>query len=697
MGFTGGEESLAKMAVTAERLRINIDSIFDVAEKARTIEGAMDMAAELQLAGGSFAAINPMDLLAAARKGPKEMGDILTKMGGDIGAWVEDKNGNPEFQFDPVDSDRLRMVAKSTGMELDDLTKMIQKNAEDNRKADFMPDMQLKEVLGPDGNPLDKDMMNNMLLDAVDVNGKALKGGLLDEMGVKSLEDMTADQANMFIEKKVADLKTIEEQAKANQSFQDSVTAFTDSILNLFTIFEPFISVLTWFIQGINKMPIWGKAIVGGFVAAFTLFGTSVGAFITQGIGSFAKSVASFGKSAFDFVKNMASSDTWKSAGSSITDKLKGAFTKGGKDPISDGLKKGGDIAGDKSMSTKGGKEKAGFLQGLSKGIQSFGKVKMKDLLKFAASLAIIGGAIVGFTYALASAGGEASMAQWVNAGAALILLGGSVYLMSKVFGSIDMGNLVKGALAMVLVGASLIPFAFAAQMLTDVDWMSVLAGIGIMALVVLGLMGLGALLMGPQILFLLVGVATLIAVGASLLIASIGLLAAGEAFEKLSGINWDGFSGMGTALLSIIPGLLAFSLASMMFLNPLTILGIIAMTGTLGALAMVMVPLASSLDLGANGLDRFANGLEKLQKAANNLDFEKLESLRDLSTSLAVGSVGGGVMGDTVDKIAEAILKLSSTGGGGGKGGTQKIQIDLKLNGRDLQQIIVDDTSIVT
>ena len=82
MGFTGGEKSLAKMAVTAERLKMNMDETFDMAKRARSIEGAMDMAAELQLAGGSFSNINPMDLLAAARKGPEELQKILTKMGG---------------------------------------------------------------------------------------------------------------------------------------------------------------------------------------------------------------------------------------------------------------------------------------------------------------------------------------------------------------------------------------------------------------------------------------------------------------------------------------------------------------------------------------------------------------------------------------------------------------------------------------
>jgi hypothetical protein len=66
MGFAGGEKSLAKMVITAQKLNMNVDEIFDVAKKARTIEGAMEMASELQLAGGSFANINPMDLFAAA-------------------------------------------------------------------------------------------------------------------------------------------------------------------------------------------------------------------------------------------------------------------------------------------------------------------------------------------------------------------------------------------------------------------------------------------------------------------------------------------------------------------------------------------------------------------------------------------------------------------------------------------------------
>ena len=129
-----------------------------------------------------------------------------------------------------------------------------------------------------------------------------------------------------------------------------------------------------------------------------------------------------------------------------------------------------------------------------------------------------------------------------------------------------NLANVAKGALALALVGASLIPFAIAAQIMTGVDWLSVLAGVGVIALVVLGLIGIGAMLSSPLGLFLAVGVVALIGIGAGLLIASVGLLAAGAAFDKLAQVNWGALSEMGSALMSSVPGLMAFSIASMAF-----------------------------------------------------------------------------------------------------------------------------------
>jgi hypothetical protein len=716
MGFTGGEDSLTKMVMTAERLRMNVDEIFDVAKRARTIEGAMDMAAELQLAGGSFAQINPMDLLSAARKGPEELQKILTQMGGDIGSWNEETG---EFQFDPVDVDRLQIVADATGQSMDSIQKMIQKNAEDAKKADFMPDLALGEVMGPDGKPLDQDMMNNMLKDSVDIDGNIIEGSMLDKAGITDIKDLTSEQANSIIQDHVNKQASLEEQARQNQSFNDSITAFKDAIMNLFVVFQPFIDILTEFIQGINQMGPVAKGLVAalvGFVMIAPKLAMAMQAF--KGLGGGIKGMLGGGKGGGG---------------------LGGAMKQG---------MGGAEQSAGSGLDGKAGEAQKGFFTKLAEGIKKFGEVSIKDILKFGLALGIIGLAITGFMYAL-SMTGDPSLSQFVGAAASLLILGGAMFMLSKI--KVDTKSLLKMSLAMAIVGAALIPFAYAAQMMIGVDWLSVLAGVGILALIMAGLVLIGIMLTGPQIIALLIAAAALAIVGLALLafgfamvqfatatqmmqgmsfdwmyelafamilagpllllggimlglaapflfIGALALYPLVELAERASAVDWNAFSMMGDALMGLVPSLLAFGFAGLMFFNPILMLGMLAMIGTLAGLAVVMLPLAESLPAAAEGLNSMAEGLERLMEAANSLDFEKLEALRSLSWSMAIAGIGGGIMGDSINKIAEALAKLAKIGDGGGSGGgNKKIEINLKLNGRDLQSIIVDDTEIVS
>ena len=680
MGFQGGEKSLARLAAKAEQMRMSIDSAFDMSEKARSIEGALDMAAELQLAGGSFSNINPMDLLAAARKGPEEMQKILSKMGSDIGKFNEDGT----FDIDAVDSDRLRMVAEATGVKFEDLRNGIQKTAEDAKK--FAKIGVMDNML--DGlNEADKEMAKSSISQMMKIGegGKiefVASSDMAKRMGIESLEELQTLNSTDLKKKMEEDKKTLEEENERNQSLAKSWDNFINGLMALGSILQPVLEGLTRFIQGMTsifqEVASWGdgfgKYLLGGLMAAFLLFGTSVGTFVAQGIGGFAKSVMSFGKAILNP----------KGAISGMIDKVKNKF----KESIP-----GSDIAGDKNMTPAAGQAKKGFLMGLADGIKQFGKkVEMTDLLKFAASMAIIGTAIIGFGYAMTQIGGEAGIAQMVTAAVSLGLLMGSIWILSKIAGKVDMDDILKGALAMVLVGASLVPFAFAAQMLTGVDWMSVLAGIGILALVVLGLMELGALMMMGPILFLSVGVDILIAVGAGLAIAAAGLLLSATAFQQLGAIDWNAFSGMGAALMAVVPGMLGFSLAAMAFANPISLIGLMFMAMALSGLVLIMAPLAASLSLGADSLDRFAAGLEKLSAAADKLSLEKLEKLKELSDSMATASAGGAIA------AAMANMANAASGGGGGNESNEprKLEIAIKLNGRDIQAQVVRDSAII-
>lgn len=700
MGFKGGEESLTRMVATAERLRINVDEIFDVAKKARTIEGAMDMAAELQLAGGSFANIDPMSLLAAARKGPEELKKILTQMGGDIGRF----NDEGVFEIDAIDADRLQMVADSTGMSVDSLTKMIQKNAEDSKKLNMFQGTLdgLEEA--------DKALVGSGISDMLKISKDGsiefdVDSDMAKRMGIDSLEELQSMSAEDIKKKMEADAKTLEEQAAANKSFSDSLDSFKQSLLNIFIQFQPILSFLTdainFLVDVFSTLPNSGKLLVGGLVGAFVLFGTNVGMLITQGVGKFVsgiweftKGVKGFAKSSWDFIKNISNKETWKMVGDKIGGTLKKSFIpKGGKnakgvvDSITSATKPLSDTAGAASK-TVADATAAKANSEISK------KIDMSGLLKFSAAMALIGLAVASFGYGINKLGGIQIIDILYNGMLTIGLLAAAVWGISKI--KIGVNGIIQFSAAMAIVGAAMIPFAFAMNMMAGVDWTTIVASVGMMTLLVLGLAVLGSIIT-PIAPFLLAGAVALIAVGAMLLLASFSLLIAASAFEKLAEINWDGLSNMGSALMSTVPGLLAFSLASMMFLNPLSLLGMIAMTATLGGLAVVMIPLGDAMIKAADGMERFAGGLEKLQQAASNLDFERLEALKDLSMGMAVAGVGGGVLGDQIKKIAEALAMLSNSNGGGSGGGTKKFEINLKLNGRQLQEIIIDDTEIVS
>ena len=679
MGFVGGEKSLAKMAATAERLRMNMDETFDMAKRARTIEGAMEMASELQLAGGSFANINPMDLLSASRKGPAELQKILGQMGKDIGHFSKETG---KFEFDPVDVDRLQMVSEATGQSMESLQNMIQKQAEDNEKLNLFPDSMFDNaVAGLEG--VDKDLAKSQLADMLERNKDGTisikEGSLLDEAGIKDMKDLNDSTLKQVLEKKAAEEKTLEEQNKRNQDLTQSFNNFLNSIMSLLTVFQPVLEFLGEIFQGLSSAigslgPV-GKTIVAGLMTAMLLFSTSVGSFIKDGV--------------------MKMLGGFKDFGSKIISGGKGLL---GKIPGVGGGEAGGGVMGQATQAAQESEkikpEAGGGLKGFVTSLKDMSKeasqIDLKGILKLSLSLAMLM-APIGLMALLFSSVDPMLLLAF---GAVMIELAVAMLIMSKITGSISIADVMKGALALIIMGAALVPFALVAQIFTGVDWMSVLAGIGIIALVVLGLMGLGALMMGPQFLFLLIGVGVLMMVGAALLVAAGGLLLAATAFEKLGEIDWSKFMDMGTALAAVVPGMLAFSLASLMFANPFTILSMLLMIGILSGLALVMVPLAAAMSTAGESMNKFADGIERLAAATDKLSTEKLEELKAIGEAFSNIGAGGGALG----AIAGMLEKMTGEGGGGGGASSPKqIEINLKLNGRDVQKIIVDDTKIIT
>lgn len=705
MGFVGGEESLKKMVMTANRLRMNVDEIFDVAKKARTIEGAMDMAAELQLAGGSFANINPMDLLAAARKGPVELQKILTGMGKDVGHWVTDMKGNKKYEFNPVDTDKLQMVADATGQTLESIQNGIQKNAEDTEKLN--PFQGVLDGMEDADKELAKSGLSQMLKvgknGAIEVNASS---DMAKRMGVKSMEDLQSMTGEQLKEKMLADQDTLEKENERNQDLKQSFDNFMKSLLGALSILQPILEGLGWVFQKLseafNLLPNFGKYVVSGLLAFGLMFSTSVGKFIVQGIVPFFKAIMNPKKALMSAIggkgKDTTTDTETKGPSAGVGDGFKS---------LAEGLKAMGDTAVFKGilavalagpalllfvpalpgllvMGLIGNmREKVtdGF-KAVADGIDAFGQ--KKNIFKGILAVGLAAIPLLLFTLALP---GLLAMAL-IGAVKELVIKGFEA--ISNGFGTMgsNLTNIAKGTLALILVSVGLIAFGFAAQLLAGLDLANMLGAVVILGLIIFGLIVLGQLMMGPQILFLLLGVGILIAVSLALMIVAENLLPAAQVFNQLGAIDWSGFSEMGGALGSVVPGMLAFSLAAMMFMNPIALIGIMFMVGALAGLVSVMAPLAASLTIGADSISKFADGIDKLSRAADKLSLEKLEKLKELSDSMAGASSGGAVMASMAGAV--------SGGGGAGGGEVRKIEVDVKINGRTLNEFIVKDTAIL-
>lgn len=667
MGFTGGEKSLTKMVATAERLRMNVDEIFDVAKKARSIEGAMEMAAELQLAGGSFANINPMDLLSAARKGPAELQKILTTMGGDIGKFDKDTG---KMTFDPVDVDRLQIVADATGQSLDSIQKMIEKNAQDNQKVKYLPNLQFDGLTDKDGKKIDADAVKNTLLDSIDgKTGLVIKGSIMDKAGITDLANITDEQMQAVMRDEAAKAANLEEQAKQNQGFSDAMTAMKDALLNIFTYLQPVVTGLTTIFQGIAKfLNVLGPfaPILLGLIVALAVLPMLIGA---------------MGKLAFSMnPKNLAS--VFKSGGveGALRDRAAGG---GGSSPVQN-------LSNDTKVSNTGGGFKT-FMTNLKEGLVQFGSDAAK-VLKGAGTLALSIVMIGSSLGVLALLFSKVSPSLLLAFGAAIIELSVAMFIMSKISKGISLTDLAKAAAGLLMVSIALIPFSVVAEIFGKVDWMKVLAGIGILALIVLGLMGLGMMMMGPQLIGLLLGVGILVGIAASLALVGLSFLALASGLSALSTVDWNAFSGIGPALLGVTVALGAFALAGLMFVNPIMLVGMALMIGTLLAISLVLIPLAMALDMGGKGLTSMADGVVKLSDSLQKLDFEKLDKLKEFSSEMA-SAASGGAVAEAMGKLAEAMASFGSGGGAGGGGGTsQPVIVELRLpNGGVLQTEITE------
>jgi hypothetical protein len=118
--FKDGSKSLDEMAKRAVSVKMSMESVFGLSEKLFELEGAVELSAQLQVLGGSFAALgDPMQLIYQARNDMEGLQKSLIEA--TKGVAMFDK-ATGEFKIPAMELQRLRKVAEATGISIDEMT-----------------------------------------------------------------------------------------------------------------------------------------------------------------------------------------------------------------------------------------------------------------------------------------------------------------------------------------------------------------------------------------------------------------------------------------------------------------------------------------------------------------------------------------------------------------------------------------------
>lgn len=219
--FKGGVKGMAEMAVFAEKMKVDMGSIAGMAGKVFRPEGAVEMAAQLQTMGGSFARLgNPFELMFKARN---DFGAFTKDVANATAELAQFNENSGEFEIGGLQLDRMREIAKITGIGEEQLSEMAKAAAKFNKIESLVPST-FKED--------DKQLISSLAQMGEDGQWRVHIDG--QDMLLSDLEKTQLD--NYKNEK-----KSLDARAKQAQTFDD---AFNNLVNQFKSVMLPFVEAL---------------------------------------------------------------------------------------------------------------------------------------------------------------------------------------------------------------------------------------------------------------------------------------------------------------------------------------------------------------------------------------------------------------------------------------------------------------------
>lgn len=258
--------------------------------------------------------------------------------------------------------------------------------------------------------------------------------------------------------------------------------------------------------------------------------------------------------------------------------------------------------------------------------------MKVGNVLKGAAAILILSAAL----FVAAKAFQEFGDVTWPAVTMGLAGLAGMAAI-AYVLGKAQ-GEMIKGALAVAILGAALIPFAFSMSLIAGLDIGSVLAAAAGLVIFSAAIFGLGALMMsGVGALVFGAGLVAIAGLGVSMMALGAGLIVAAAGFQAIGGSMGSVVSLIAQVkdvlggMFQYIAPIAALSLGLIGLAGALTLVGVAGIAALPGLMAVAAV---GTMAIGLNSL--FGGG----EEGGAGGDSDLLSEIRGLREDLNTGKV---------------------------------------------------------
>ena len=209
--FKNGLKGLESMAKKATAMKMDMQQVAALADKVSTVEGAIDVSAQLQVLGGPFAQLaDPMGMLNEGLNDMEGLQDRLIKMVGGLGSFDKETG---EVKVSSFNKQRIKAASQAMGVDYGTIMESVNAQA---RRGEISKQIAASAT----ASGFDDDMKELIMNSGTIKDGKA---GVSIDGKFKSIDELTADDYGALQAESRTETEDIKVMAKSLKSIEEKI------------------------------------------------------------------------------------------------------------------------------------------------------------------------------------------------------------------------------------------------------------------------------------------------------------------------------------------------------------------------------------------------------------------------------------------------------------------------------------------